>query len=117
MEEFLRSAKIGPLRNVPKGVTNPKRATLTDGKITHDAGIQTINETKAQFTGSRGTEMNFKDTYKFNIAAYELAKMLELNMLPPYVERKVGGEAASLTWYVDDAMLEVDRYKNKIQPP
>ena len=36
----------------------------------------------------RGTELNFRDTWKFNVAGYELAKMLQLNMVPPYVERR-----------------------------
>ncbi|MBI3665753.1 MAG: hypothetical protein HY236_05915 [Acidobacteria bacterium] len=117
MEDFLREAKIGKQSDIPRGVTVPKKATLSDGKITHDGAIQAIDEVKRSFQTAHGTELNFKDTYKFNIAAYELAKMLELNMVPPYVERKVGGKSASLSWWVNDAMLEVDRYKNKIQPP
>ncbi len=117
MEAFLRTAKIGPQRNIPKGVTNPKQATLDDGKFTHDAGIQVIHESKTSFTGSRGTELNFKDWWEFNVAGYELAKILDLNMVPPYVERKVGGRPASLTWWVDNAILEVDRLRQKLDPP
>jgi hypothetical protein len=117
MEEFLLHAKIGRQTNTSKGVTNPKRATLEDGGITHDAAIQTIHESKTKFEGTRGTEMNFKDFYEFNIAGYELAKLLELNMVPPYVPRKVGGQPASFSWWVNDAMMEIDRTKNKIEPP
>ena len=38
MQQFLRDAKIGAQRNIPRGVTLPKRATLTsdDGKTVHD---------------------------------------------------------------------------------
>ena len=117
MEAFLLTAKIGPQRNIPKGVTNPKQATLDDGKVKHDAGIQVIHETKTSFTTARGTELNFKDWWEFNVAGYELAKILDLNMVPPYVERKVGGTAASLTWLVDDAIMEVDRIRRKLEPP
>jgi len=117
MEAFLRTAKIGPQRNVPNGVTNPKQATLDDGKLKHDAVIQPIHESKSSFTTARGTELNFKDWWEFNVAGYELAKILDLNMVPPYVERKVGGKAASLTWLVNDAMLEVHRLRRKMEPP
>src|SRR5260370_11350099 len=77
MEQHLRDAKIGDQRNIPKGVTLPKRATLTsdDGKIVHDASIQTIHENKTSFTSSRGTELNFKDWWEFDVAGYELAKL------------------------------------------
>jgi hypothetical protein len=116
METFLRTAKIGVQRDVPKGVTNPKRATLDDGKRQHDAGIQVVHETKASYTTARGTELNFKDWWEFNVAGYELAKILDLNMVPPYVERKVGGRSASLTWWVN-GMLEVERHRRNLQPP
>src|SRR5712692_1639270 len=117
MEAFLRTAKIGVQRNTPKGVTNPKQATLDDGNMKHDAGIQTIHETRSSYTTSRGTELNFKDLWEFNVAGYELAKILELNMVPPYVERKVGGKGASLTWWVDNTMLEAERMRRKLEPP
>ena len=65
----------------------------------------------------RGTELNFRDTWKFNVAGYELAKMLELNMVPPYVERNINAGPASLSWWVNDAMMERDRVQKKISPP
>ncbi len=65
----------------------------------------------------RGTELNFRDSWKYNVADYEVAKILGLNMLPSYVERKVGGKTGSLSWWVDDAMMEVDRFKKKMEPP
>jgi hypothetical protein len=56
----------------------------------HDAVIQTVNIAKTSFQSTKGTELNFKDFWGYNVAGYELAKILELNMVPPYVERKVG---------------------------
>ena len=117
MEVFLRTAKIGSQRNVPKGVTLPKQATLDNGKLKHDAVIKVIHETKTSYTTARGTELNFKDWWEFDVAGYELAKILDLNMVPPYVERKVGGKSAALTWVVDDTILEVERLRRKMEPP
>jgi hypothetical protein len=117
MENFLRTAKIVTQRETPKGVTRPKRATLDDGKMRHDASIQTIHESKARFETMRGVEMNFKDWWEFNVAGYELAKMLELNMVPPYVERKLPGQPGSLSWWIPDSMLELERKQKKLESP
>lgn len=117
IEEFLRNGKIRAQRNIPKGVTLPKRATLEYNGMTHDAALQTIDIWKASFGTDRGAELNFKDTWKFNVAGYELAKILELNMVPPYVERPVGGYTASLSWWVDDSIMELDRKHRKLDPP
>jgi hypothetical protein len=117
IEEFLHRGEIGAQRNIPKGVTLPRRATLEYKGTKHDASIQTVDISKKEFKGATGAELNFRDSWKYNVAGYELAKILELNMVPPYVERSVGGQPASLSWWVNDSMMEIDRYQKKITPP
>jgi hypothetical protein len=118
-EEFLKTAKIVKTRPASKGITGTLRATLSDGTITHDAHIQTIDERRTQFVGTRGTEMNFRDTYKFNIAAYRLGRLLGLEgMIPPSVERRFAGTPAAFTWWVDDVIGdETSRQRKKITAP
>jgi hypothetical protein len=117
IETFLKTAKIGRQREIPIGVTVPLRATLDNGTRRHDAAIQTADIRETSYTTARGTELNFRDTWKFNVAGYELAKMLELNMVPPYVERRVNGGPASMSWWVNDTMMEQDRVQKKLVPP
>ena len=118
MEEFLRTAKILERRTIPVGVTAPQRATLSDGSLTHDAQIQPVDIFMLEFQTSRGREMNFRDSWKFNIAAYRLDRILELNMIPMSVERRVDNKPAAVTWWLDDVLMtENDRVKKKVQPP
>ena len=117
IETFLKTAKIGRPRDIPVGVTTPQRATLDAGDLTHDAAIQTADIHQAAYSTPRGTELNFRDSWKFNVAGYELAKMLHLNMVPPYVERRYSGGPASLSWWVNNAMMERDRVQKKLEPP
>lgn len=117
MADFLLKARIGSLRNAGKGVTNSKRATLTDGTFSHDAHIQTVDIAMTVFQAGRHSETNFKDTFRFNIAAYRLARLLGVNV-PVSVERRVNGAVASVTWWVDDvAMDEEGRNKKKTLGP
>ena len=117
MEEFLLKARVVGQKELKVGVTNSQRANLDYGTLKHDAHIQTVDISMSTFQSARGTEFNFRDSYKFNIAAYELNKLLELNMVPPSVERKVGGKMAAVTWWINDTMMELDRIKKKIEPP
>lgn len=104
-EAFLNTATIVPA--APGDERRSWRATLESGGRTHDASIETAD-------GSDPTRRN----YRFNVAAYELDKLLGLGLVPPVVERLVTGRPASLTWWVDDfAMAEVDRRRKKIDPP
>ena len=118
-EEFLRTAEIGRKTRLDVGVTLSERATLDDGRLTHDAHIQTIDEFRRGVTTlRRSVEVNFQDSYKFNIAAYRLDRLINLNMVPVSVERRVGRKKAAVTWWVDDVqMMELERIRQKIQPP
>ena len=123
MKDFLKSAKVIRSRTTSKGVTAPKRLTLTDGTITHDAVFQAVDDRQmvAKLAG-RGkpetTEFNFVDSYRYNLAAYALAGLLELeHMMPVYVERRWAGQVGSISWFVPSLMDESDRLKKKIQPP
>jgi len=118
-EHFLLTAKV--VRSAPahKGITNTLRLTLTDGTFTHDAHFQPINEhamIKEMASGRK--EMNFVDSYKYNIAAYRLAEMLGLDdMVPMYVERSWEGKTGSFGWWLPVQMDEADRVRKKIAVP
>jgi hypothetical protein len=106
--QFLETAKVIHSTHTAKGVTEPWRLTLSDGTVTHDAGFQTIDEMKPIMKFADGhTEFNFKDSYRYNIAGYEVAKLVGLdNMVPVTVERRWNGMKGSLSWWIPDVMMD-----------
>jgi hypothetical protein len=118
IRQFLLTAKVVKSEHTQKGITDPWRLTLTDGTLTHDASFQAIDEHTVRKQLARGTELNFVDSYKYNIAAYQLAELLGLDdMLPVYVERKWKGDAGSLSWWLPVKMDEVERHKQNLTAP
>ena len=116
IEHFLLNARISDMQGVSKGITNTRRATLSDGQITHDAQIQTVDISLSVFKPATGPqELNFKDSYRFNIAAYRLARLLGLDNVPVSVERRVEGKSAALTWWIDDVLMDEGGRRKK--PP
>ena len=117
-ELFLRKAEIVRSTDIAEGITVSARATLRDGEITHDAHVQDVNITEASHPTPEGFELNFRDSYKYNIAAYRLDRILGLGMNPVSVERSVKQKKAALTWWIDDVLMtERTRYLKKQQPP
>ena len=119
IKQFLQTAEV--IKNKPssKGVTHPWRLTLSDGTITHDASFQSIDEHKAENKLESGkVEIGFVDSYKYNIAAYQLAELVGMDdMLPVYVERKWDGKTGSLSWWLPVKMDEADRVEKKVAIP
>jgi hypothetical protein len=104
-EAFLGTARFAT--DPPTDGRTSWRAVLDDGTRKHDASVVTDD-------GSGPT----RRSYRFNVAAYELDKLLGLNLVPATVERSVNGRPAAVTWWIDDvAMTEVDRRRKRVDPP
>jgi hypothetical protein len=117
-EAFLRGARIVSRRQLPVGITEPERATLTDGRLTHDAHIQTIDSSSRRYHRRKRRWVALRESYQFNIAAYRLNRLLGLDMVPVSVERSIDGRPAAVTWWVDDVlMMESGRRSQGAEPP
>lgn len=120
--DFLLTARVVANRPIGKGVTGARRVTLSDGTRTHDAAFQAVNKEArgpaVPLHLRRSGELRFVDHYRYNIAAWRIARALGLeDMMPPTVERSIGKPGA-LSWWVDDVMMdEEQRQKRQALPP
>ena len=103
-EAFLKAAKVEKVDDVPVGVTKPKRAYVTPGGL---AGSFVFKE----LMPSRKT--GYFESYKSEIAAYELDKVMGMGMVPPTVERKHDGVTGSAQLWVEHCTLLRDRDTTK----
>lgn len=89
-EEFLRNAEIARIEDLSVGVTKPQRAYFTEGSLLESMSFKGIKP---------GRYKGFWESYKSDIAAYELDKLLGLQMIPPTVEKRVKGDlGAAVMW-------------------
>jgi hypothetical protein len=93
-ESFLRTADVVTLKDVPVGVTRPSRAFLKPGGLADSMAWKPIPP---------GIKSGYWESYKSEIAAYELDKLLALQMIPPTVEREVRGDTGAAVLWVAPA--------------
>ena len=90
IEEYLKTAEIIGMEDLKVGVTRPRRAKLAPGGPVEAMAWKAIKP--GRYTG-------YWESYKSEIAAYELDKLLGLGMVPPTVEKRVRGElGAAVMW-------------------
>jgi hypothetical protein len=119
-EQFLLQAQVVRQKGAPGGITGSYRATLRLGDVEHEAHIQPHDEYKSQLALGSGLELDFRDTWRNNVAAYRLDRMLGLGMVPVTVVRRDerSGKPSSYTWWVDDVlMVERERFEKKVRAP
>jgi hypothetical protein len=89
-ESYLATVEIERMEEIPVGVTKPQRAYLPEGGLIESMTWKPIKP---------GRYSGFWESYKAEIAAYELDKFLDLQMIPPTVEKRVKGElGAAVMW-------------------
>ena len=117
-EAFLKSASLRKTKGAKKGVTGTVRATLEHDALLHDCSIQRIDEEQQKYQTDRGTEYNFRDSWKFNVAAYRLGRMLGLENMIPFGGAQFRWQKRRLDVVGEDVQMdEVERLKKKITRP
>lgn len=118
-ERFLRTAEVVERKPIGSGITGSERLTLVDGGRRMRAAWKTVDLFHPGNTRfPDGTvEMDFRDSYKFEIAAYELGKLLGLALVPPVVERTIDGRTGSLQAWVEGAMTDDVRHRRGLVDP
>lgn len=109
-EEFLMTAEIvnqsQPFSD-REAVTNPWVLTLEKEGVTH----------RAIWKNPEGRMKGFLENWKWEIAAYLLDKYLNLNMVPPTVERRFQGNRGSCQLWVESMMSLKKKVEDNIKTP
>ena len=103
VEIFLRKARITETKDIGEGVSKPLKVYLERGGREMKAIFKDVNTfMKVDARHGGETADQYIDSYKSEIAAYELDKLIGYGQLPVTVERRVNGKRGSLRVWVDD---------------
>ena len=107
VEEFLRTAEIVSRERVDEGLNRFQRVLLEKDGIRMHAIFRDVHVERSQMPLSDGKiSFFFRDDAIFECAAYELAKLLGLDTVPPVVERKIQRTEGTLQAWVENATTQ-----------
>lgn len=107
IEEFLKTAEIVKHKDIGHGVTKPIKLYLKQGEI----------EKNGCWKNVKGRPKGFLEGWQYEIAAYEMDKLLGLNMVPPTVERKFKGKRGSLQLWVYHQFSDLEMREQGLEIP
>jgi hypothetical protein len=107
-EEFLRTAEIDRTEGTDVGVLGPRHAFFKPGGLANGAAVKKIRP---------GRRDGFFESYKSEIAAYKLDRLLDLGMVPPTIERRYENEQASWQLWVENTRMLSQVQKQGLKDP
>ena len=107
METFLRTARVVRRGPGPGGRTDAWRLTLESGDVALDALFKYVDRRRPE---------PLADSYRYELAAYALSKYLDVNFVPPIVERTVEAIPGAVQVFIPNAMSEEERKATKTPP-
>jgi uncharacterized protein YfeS len=106
-EQFLKTAEIVRFEDIGEGVTKPIKVYLKKGDT----------EIKACWKNPSGIQAGFLEGWQYEIAAYQLDKLLGLNMIPVTVERDFNGKPGALSLWATSEYSLLKIMEEKIDFP
>ncbi len=117
LETFLKTADVVKIEDIGSGITRPKRLSLQKDGVSRRAAFKYVDETFDSTVRIAGRlEMQFNDRYIYDVAAYRLDRLLEMDMVPVAVERTVDGTAGAVQDWIENAIDEGRRVTEKLEP-
>ena len=121
VEEFLKKAKFAAKEPLGSGVTASLKVTLERNGTRQFAVLKIVDQKRPglQRNASGQMELDFQDSWRTEVAAYELDKLLGLGMVPATVSRTspYNDTPASLQIWVEAALTETKRREKAVIPP
>ncbi|OFV93205.1 MAG: hypothetical protein A3H95_11160 [Acidobacteria bacterium RIFCSPLOWO2_02_FULL_64_15] len=95
-EEFLRTAQFVRFGSTPVGVLAPRHGYFAPGGLAAGASVKSVPP---------GRRDGFWESYKSEIASYKLDRLLQMDMVPPTIERTVERRPSAVQLWVESARM------------
>lgn len=116
-EVFLRDARVVSSRLYGEGIAGLKEVLFEHNGIQARAGFHEIDDQTGEVPMNGRFFRTYYDSYRGQCAAYAVARLLQLDYVPPIVCRRVEGIRGSVQLWVEGGTLEAERLAEGMRPP
>lgn len=121
IEDFLETSAIVTMKEMPVGVTNPKKVLLAGDGVRVHAVFKTVDEKKRDIiektAGQRRSYREWRDWHLYDAAAYHVDRLLGMDRVPPAIPRKIRRANGTLKIWLENTITDTMRRDQEIKPP
>lgn len=116
MMDFMKTAEVVSMEDIGEGVTKPQKVLLEKDGVQMHAIFRDVRIEKGRTELGGRIFLDFRDDCIFECAAYELSQLLGFSNVPPAVPRKIKNKEGTLQVWIEHAMTEKNRRRDRIAP-
>jgi len=117
IEEFLANATLVSMKKIPVGVSDPRKLLLAAEGLRVNAVFKNIDNKQTKVRDREKFYLEWRDWYGYDIAAYKIDRLLQLNRVPPVIEREIKRKEGSVQIWLQGVITETMRRDEGYQPP
>jgi hypothetical protein len=117
IEEFLAASTLVSMTKIPVGVTDPRKLLLAGDGLRVNAVFKDIDDTQSKVREHNKFYLQWRDWYGYDIAAYRLDRLLDLNRVPPVIERAIKRRSGSVQIWLQGVVTDTTRRDEGYAPP
>lgn len=122
IERYLSSAAVVSVTKIPVGISRPTKVLLAGEALRIHAVFKNIDEERRNVrdptaTGRAKLYLIWRDSYIYDVAAYQVDRLLGLDRIAPVIVRKLRGDKGSLQIWVEETITENHRREQGFEPP
>jgi hypothetical protein len=115
---FLATAEIVGAKRIDQGINQPFKLTLERDGVRAHAVFRTVDVKKERYRAPDGQFFPvFRDSYVHEVAAFELARLLGIDAIPPVSERTYLGKRGSIQLWIENVIDDKTRIERGFEPP
>ncbi len=118
---FLKTADVESFTKIPVGVTSPRKMLLTGQGVRANAVFKDIDReeknVRDKTAGKRKFYLVWRDWFGYDIAAYQVDRLLGLDRVAPVVQRKIKRQEGSVQIWLERTITEHERREKDFKPP
>jgi hypothetical protein len=115
--DFLTTAPVVETKNLSGGINKPVRLTLERDGIRARAIFRNVDVSRTSNSSTVERQYpSFRDNYVYEVAAWEMSRLLGIDNVPPAALYEWQGQQGSIQLWVENATSEADRIEKRESP-